>query len=264
MLRLVSFNLDFIWASRNKEAKEVSRLLCNFISILSHWPSDRFPPFSRNDCEYQQHILRRCIASAITSHTHCTLLCISRALSWHSMIFCGKWVLSECFSSTSSSIQTSDLQVHKPTNIPFNFRISYLIRFFVSLLCMEFILHFMYVVAIKDAKAWGDDSPMDLAMIGFWNLIVMWLKVHVHTYFLRTSQRWRSTTFLLTITIASHSVEILPYVGLIRWDGSSREHGSMCCEQLFDSRVLAKLASELQSLAHTVRISALLSRNRLI
>lgn len=46
---------------------------------------------------------------------------------------------------------------------------------------MEFVLHFMYVVAIKDAKAWGDDSPMELAMIGFFNLMVMWLKASLLT-----------------------------------------------------------------------------------
>lgn len=42
---------------------------------------------------------------------------------------------------------------------------------------MELVLHFMYVVAIKDRKAWMGDSPAEIAMIGFWNLIVVWLKV---------------------------------------------------------------------------------------
>ena len=42
---------------------------------------------------------------------------------------------------------------------------------------MEFILHFMYVVAIKDARAWRGDSPFELSMIGFWNLMIVWLKV---------------------------------------------------------------------------------------
>ena len=42
---------------------------------------------------------------------------------------------------------------------------------------MEFILHFMYVVAIKDTKAWTGDTAAQLSMIGFWNLIIVWLKV---------------------------------------------------------------------------------------
>ena len=35
----------------------------------------------------------------------------------------------------------------------------------------------MHVVAIKDAHAWSGMSPAQLSMIGFWNLIFVWLKV---------------------------------------------------------------------------------------
>lgn len=42
---------------------------------------------------------------------------------------------------------------------------------------MEFILHYMYVVAIKDTKAWQGDTPLELSMVGFWNLMIVWLKV---------------------------------------------------------------------------------------
>lgn len=42
---------------------------------------------------------------------------------------------------------------------------------------MEFLLHYMYVNAIKDAKAWRDATPEELSMIGFWSLIFVWLKV---------------------------------------------------------------------------------------
>lgn len=45
---------------------------------------------------------------------------------------------------------------------------------------MELVGHTMYVVAIKDSSrtgAWMGDSPFELSMIGFWNLIVVWLKV---------------------------------------------------------------------------------------
>lgn len=46
---------------------------------------------------------------------------------------------------------------------------------------MEFVLHFMYVVAIKDMAAWQGDSPFELSMIGFWNLVIVWLKVSFDT-----------------------------------------------------------------------------------
>jgi len=55
--------------------------------------------------------------------------------------------------------------------------VAYLVRFLFSLLTMEVIQHYMYVVAIKDSSAWLGDSPLELCMIGFWNLIIMWLKV---------------------------------------------------------------------------------------
>jgi len=48
---------------------------------------------------------------------------------------------------------------------------------------MESVLHTMYVVAIKDTSAWAGDGPADLSMIGFWNLVVVWLKVRSsHSY----------------------------------------------------------------------------------
>lgn len=42
---------------------------------------------------------------------------------------------------------------------------------------MELIQHFMYVVAIKDTAAWLGYTPFELSMVGFWNLIFVWLKV---------------------------------------------------------------------------------------
>ena len=54
----------------------------------------------------------------------------------------------------------------------------YAVRFLSCLLIMELVLHSMYVVAIKDARAWTGDTPFELSMVGFWNLIIVWLKVH--------------------------------------------------------------------------------------
>lgn len=70
-------------------------------------------------------------------------------------------------------------QLRRPHKIEIDELLSYALRFVACLLTMEFILHFMYVVAIKDAKAVYGDTPMQLSMIGFWNLIVVWLKVGI-------------------------------------------------------------------------------------
>jgi D-alanyl-lipoteichoic acid acyltransferase DltB (MBOAT superfamily) len=68
-------------------------------------------------------------------------------------------------------------QMQHPVEISGRSRIAYAARFAFCMLTMESILHTMYVVAIKDAHAWTGDSPAELSMIGFWNLIIVWLKV---------------------------------------------------------------------------------------
>lgn len=69
----------------------------------------------------------------------------------------------------------------------------------------------MYVVAIKDTAAWEGDSPAELSMIGFWNLVIVWLKVGILVHF-------GIRSFALTnMPIAAHSLEILPSLGSTRW-----------------------------------------------
>ena len=70
---------------------------------------------------------------------------------------------------------------------------------------MEFILHYMYMVAIKDTKAWYGDTVAELSMIGFWNLIIVWLKVYILV---------SNNVYAYSCVIASHTVAILPFVGI--------------------------------------------------
>jgi len=80
------------------------------------------------------------------------------------------------------------LRQPSPPNTPPTSRAStfaYALRFLFSLLTMECILHYMYVVAIKNSSAWQGDSPMELCMIGFWNLIIVWLKLLLPWRFFR-------------------------------------------------------------------------------
>ncbi|KAL1732281.1 MBOAT, membrane-bound O-acyltransferase family-domain-containing protein [Schizophyllum commune] len=63
--------------------------------------------------------------------------------------------------------------------------LSYIFRWVACMLTMEVILHYMYVVAIKDARAWPGDTPAEIAMIGFWNLAIVWLKLLLPWRFFR-------------------------------------------------------------------------------
>lgn len=78
-------------------------------------------------------------------------------------------------------------QMKNPQPLPWRKVLSYGIRFIFCLLTMEVILHYMYVVAIKDQgqTAWAGDSPAELSLIGFWNLIVVWLKLLIPWRFFR-------------------------------------------------------------------------------
>ncbi|KIM19463.1 hypothetical protein M408DRAFT_31199 [Serendipita vermifera MAFF 305830] len=76
-------------------------------------------------------------------------------------------------------------QLRRPLQGDTKSLLSYAFRFIACLLTMEMILHFIYVVAIKDTKAWYGDTPMELAMVGFWNLIVVWLKLLLPWRFFR-------------------------------------------------------------------------------
>lgn len=53
----------------------------------------------------------------------------------------------------------------------------YGLRLVFCILVMEFLLHFMYVVAVSKTKAWQGDTPFQLSMLGLFNLNIIWLKL---------------------------------------------------------------------------------------
>lgn len=61
----------------------------------------------------------------------------------------------------------------------------YLVRLLFCVLCMEFILHHMYVVAVSKTKAWAGDTPFQISMLGLFNLNVIWLKLLIPWRFFR-------------------------------------------------------------------------------
>ncbi|KIO34697.1 hypothetical protein M407DRAFT_210023 [Tulasnella calospora MUT 4182] len=76
-------------------------------------------------------------------------------------------------------------QMRHPVRVPFRDVILYLVRFLVCVMTMELILHYMWVVAMKDTDSWRGLSPAEISMVGFWNLIVVWLKLLIPWRFFR-------------------------------------------------------------------------------
>ncbi|EED23519.1 glycerol:H symporter (Gup1), putative [Talaromyces stipitatus ATCC 10500] len=62
----------------------------------------------------------------------------------------------------------------------------YGIRFCLTLLCMELILHFIYAVAIsKSTSDWSIYTPGQLSMLSYFNLNIIWLKLLIPWRFFR-------------------------------------------------------------------------------
>ena len=53
----------------------------------------------------------------------------------------------------------------------------YAIRFAFCVLTMEFVLHYIYAVAVSKTRAWDGDTPFQISMIGLFNLNIVWLKL---------------------------------------------------------------------------------------
>ncbi|KIV90574.1 hypothetical protein PV10_07862 [Exophiala mesophila] len=62
----------------------------------------------------------------------------------------------------------------------------YGIRFLATLFCMEFLIHTTYVVAIsKSSPDWSTYTPFQLAMLAYFNLHIIWLKLMIPWRFFR-------------------------------------------------------------------------------
>lgn len=62
----------------------------------------------------------------------------------------------------------------------------YAVRFLVCLLTMELVLHYLYAVAISKCNPdWGQYTPFQLSMLGYFNLHVIWLKLLLPWRFFR-------------------------------------------------------------------------------
>lgn len=75
---------------------------------------------------------------------------------------------------------------YAPRSVTRDRTILYGIRFLISLLTMEIMLHFLYAVAIsKSRPAWEIYTPFQLSMLGYFNLHIIWLKLLLPWRFFR-------------------------------------------------------------------------------
>lgn len=77
-------------------------------------------------------------------------------------------------------------QRHAPRSVTRTRTTLYGIRFFLTVLCMELILHYIYAVAISKASPdWSLYTPAQLSMLAYFNLHIIWLKLLIPWRFFR-------------------------------------------------------------------------------
>lgn len=152
MLRLVSFNLDYYWAVRGERSERASSRSTS------------------RSLDLQEYTFANYVAYAL----------------YPPLYVAGPIITFNAFQRQTREWATekTDEQARR------RMLVSYAVRWVACALTMEVILHSMYVVAIKDSArdrhgAWANDTPFELSMIGFWNLIVVWLKLLIPWRFFR-------------------------------------------------------------------------------
>ncbi|KAG0336837.1 glycerol transporter [Podila humilis] len=149
MLRLVSFNMDYYWS-----------LLATKETLME----DRGAP--HNDKER--------VAAPALAEDYNYLYYLSYTL-YAPLYIAGPIMTFNDFIS----------QLRYPKVLPIKSLLIWAARLMFSLLTMEFTNHYMYMVAISRTKAWDDDPILQICMIGFFNLVLIWLKLMIIWRFFR-------------------------------------------------------------------------------
>lgn len=142
LLRMLSFGLDYLEKKQDgKDKGEIVPGLEDRERLTAPLPLDDYSPFNY-----------------IAYLTYAPLFIAGPIISFNDYIYQAKYHQTE---------STKDLR-----------RLAvYGARLVFCILVMEFILHFMYVVAVSKTKAWEGDTPFQLSMLGMFNLNVIWLKL---------------------------------------------------------------------------------------
>lgn len=151
MLRLVSFNLDYYWALRQtrEEMQKIDR-----------------------DCAPATDKERVSTPAFIEDYNFVYYL----AFALYAPLYVAGPIMT--FNDFIS-------QLRYPKEIPVKTFAMWFGRLIFCLLTMEFMLHYMHLVAISKRQAWEDDPILQICMIGLFNLVLIWLKLMIIWRFFR-------------------------------------------------------------------------------
>ncbi|QDS71327.1 hypothetical protein FKW77_002066 [Venturia effusa] len=155
VLRLISFNLDYKWSLQKRGGDAIEKKQLDPANLSEN---DRV----RTPARPEDYSFRNYIAYALYS----PLYLAGPIITFNDYI-------SQCR--------------HQSPTIRTDRTIRYAIRFIVALFCMEVIVqHYLYAVAIFNARPdWNLFTPMQLTMLGYFNLHIIWLKLLIPWRFFR-------------------------------------------------------------------------------
>ncbi|KAG0245828.1 MBOAT, membrane-bound O-acyltransferase family-domain-containing protein [Mortierella sp. GBAus27b] len=151
MLRLVSFNLDYYWSLR--QTRESSSKEDKEVGSMTDKERVSTPAFAE-DYNFIYYL----------AYTLYAPLCVA-----------GPIITFNDFIS----------QLRYPKYIPLKTKAMWVGRLIFALLTMEFVMHYMHMVAISKRQAWDNDPILQICMVGLFNLVMIWLKLMIIWRFFR-------------------------------------------------------------------------------
>ncbi|KUI57103.1 Glycerol uptake protein 1 [Cytospora mali] len=146
VLRLISFNLDYYWSVDHRGGNPIEKKQLDPTALSER---DRVTvPAPAKDFTFRNYV-----AYALYAPLYLT----GPILTFNDYI--------------------SQLR-YRPHSIETPRTIRYAVRFLLCLLCMELLLHFIYVGAIAKAYPdWSSYTPAQLSLLSYHNLMIIWLKL---------------------------------------------------------------------------------------
>ncbi|EGW32614.1 uncharacterized protein SPAPADRAFT_138359 [Spathaspora passalidarum NRRL Y-27907] len=154
LLRMISFNLDYI--ERTKAIQDSA--------TEKETPEKQIQEPKLKDLDYRARL------TAPLPISEYNVLNYIAYISYAPLFIAGPIITFNDYLYQSNYEQLESVKNYKRTFI-------YFLRFLFCMFVMEFLLHFTYVVAVSKTKAWEGDTPFQLSMLGFFNLIIIWLKL---------------------------------------------------------------------------------------
>ncbi|KAI5784840.1 glycerol uptake protein 1 [Pyronema domesticum] len=162
VLRLISYNLDHYWAACRAEAGEEEEG-----SVLEKKNADPYHMNERDRIDTSAKPDEYNLLNYLAYVLYTPLYLAGPILTFNDFIHQLKY-------------STPTLTIRR--------RLLYAVRLVIAILTMELALHYIYVVAISKTSSrgsWAGDTPAQLAMIGYFNLHIIWLKLLIPWRFFR-------------------------------------------------------------------------------